>query len=68
MFQIFGCNTIEAVHPFLQAAVIAVYVLDMVHAFDTLLSIGLESVMSQALCIRIDARQESVQSKFESGR
>jgi hypothetical protein len=55
ILQIFGCNTIEAVYPFLQAAVIAVYVLDMVNAFDTLFSVGLESVMSQALCIRIGA-------------
>lgn len=53
MLQIFSCNTIEAVHPLPQAAVIVVYVLDMVHAFDTLFSVGLESVMSQVLCIRI---------------
>jgi len=49
VLQIFGCNTIKAVHPFLQAAVVAVYVLDMVHTFDTLFFVGLESVMSQAL-------------------
>ena len=55
MLQIFGCNTIEAVHPFLQAAVIAFFVLDVVYAFDTLFSVGLESVMSQAFCIRIGA-------------
>lgn len=56
MLRIFGCNTIEAVHPFLQAAVVAVYVLDVVYAFHTLFTIGFESVMSQTFCIRIRAK------------
>lgn len=49
MLQIFGCNSIRVVHPFLQAAVVAVYVLNMVHAIYKLFSVGLELVMSQAL-------------------
>jgi hypothetical protein len=45
MLQIFGCNTIKAIHPFFQTAMVAVDVLDVVHAFHTLFPVGLEAVM-----------------------
>ena len=46
MFQILGCNTIKAVNPFFQSAMITVHVLNMIHTFHTLFPVGLKAVMN----------------------